>query len=91
MTQNNPAKTSKKKSAAPAAETLRVTKDTNLADLLFKHPATAEVLTDFGLHCVGCFASSFDTIEAGALVHGFSQKDIEELVARLNEVVEFGE
>ncbi len=70
---------------------LKATKDTNLAKLVWEHPDTAEVLTDYGLHCVGCFASTFDTIEAGCKVHGMSDDDITELIDRINEVIEFKE
>jgi len=63
----------------------------NLAEVVFKYPAVAEVLLDHGLHCVGCMANSFDTIEMGAKVHGMSDEEIAELVERLNEVVEYKE
>ncbi|HLD51417.1 hypothetical protein A3K34_00050 [candidate division WWE3 bacterium RIFOXYC1_FULL_40_10] len=69
----------------------KITKDSNIAQLVFKYPAMEEVLMDYGLHCVGCFASSFDTIEQGAKVHGLSDEEIEEMIGRINEVLEFGE
>jgi hybrid cluster-associated redox disulfide protein len=69
----------------------KVEKDTNLAELLMEHPGTAEILLDYGLHCVGCFANSFDTIEMGAKIHGFSDEEVEEMLTRLNEFIEFGE
>jgi hybrid cluster-associated redox disulfide protein len=72
-------------------EKIKVTKDMNLADVLFKYPDVSEVLLDYGLHCVGCFANSFDTIEAGAKIHGMSDEEVEEMVQRVNEVIEFGE
>lgn len=79
------AQTSKK------AKTEKVTKDTNLAKLVWTYPETAEILLDYGLHCVGCVASSFDTLEAGCKVHGMTDEDISELVDRINEVIEFKE
>jgi hybrid cluster-associated redox disulfide protein len=69
----------------------KITKDSNLAEVIYKHPESEEVLIDFGLHCVGCIASAFDTIEAGAKVHGLSDKEIQEMVERINEVIKFGE
>lgn len=69
----------------------KITKDTNLADLIFRYPETAEILLDYGLHCVGCVASSFDSVEAGAKVHGYSDKEVQEMVERINEVIEYGE
>lgn len=68
-----------------------VTKDTNLAELIQKHPETAEVLLDYGLHCVGCVANSFDTIETGAKIHGYTDEEVGQLIERVNEVIQFGE
>jgi hybrid cluster-associated redox disulfide protein len=50
-----------------------------------------EILLDYGLHCVGCFASSFDTLEAGAMIHGILEEELEEMVTRINEVISHGE
>lgn len=63
----------------------------NLAEIIFKYPAAAEVFTDYGLHCVGCFASSFDTIEMGAQIHQLTEEEIDEMVSRVNEVAEHEE
>lgn len=71
--------------------TNRVLRTSNLGEVVFKYPKTAEVLLDFGLHCVGCGAMNLDTIEIGARIHGFSDKEIDELVIRINEVIEFSE
>lgn len=72
-------------------KTKKITKDQNLGELIFMYPKTAEILLDFGLHCVGCGGMTLDTIEAGAKIHGFTDEEIEELVERLNEVIEFNE
>lgn len=69
----------------------KVNKHTNIAELLQKHPEAVEVLLDYGLHCVGCPASGLDTIEAGAKVHGFDDELIQEMVDRINEVIEHKE
>lgn len=68
-----------------------VTKEMNLGEVIFKYPESAEILTDYGLHCVGCFASSFDTIEQGAKIHGLSEEEVQEMIDRINEMIEFGE
>jgi hybrid cluster-associated redox disulfide protein len=70
---------------------IMITKDANLGELVFKYPQLAEVFMDYGLHCVGCVANSFDTIEMGAKVHGMSDEDIKEMVDRVNEVLEHDE
>lgn len=68
-----------------------ITRQTNIAELVFKFPDAAEVLLDYGLHCVGCAANTFDNIEMGAKIHGMSDEEIDELVTRLNEFITYGE
>lgn len=70
---------------------LPITKDTNLGQMLFEYPQVGELLLDYGLHCVGCFANSFDSLEAGSKIHGFSDELVDEIVERVNEVIEHGE
>jgi len=76
---------------AKKSKKLSITKDMNLAEVLYKHPQVAEVLLDYGLHCVGCIASAYDTLEEGAKIHQMNDADIEEMMGRVNEVVETGE
>ena len=67
---------------------LKITKETNIGELAMEYPELAQVLVeDYGLHCVGCFASSFDTLEAGAQVHGMTEREIDEMIARLKRIV----
>lgn len=80
-----------KKDLKDVTKEKRITKDHNLGDLVLAYPEVAEVLLDHGLHCVGCGAMHFDTIEAGAKLHGFTDEEVDELVLRINEVVEFKE
>jgi len=47
----------------------------------------AQELTQAGLHCVGCQAATWETLEAGMLGHGFSECSIDKLVRRLNDVL----
>jgi len=70
---------------------ITITKDMNLGEVVFKYPEAAEVLTDYGLSCVGCFASSFDTIEQGAKIHKLDDEELDEMIERINEVVNNGE
>ena len=61
-----------------------IRKNMLFADLLNKHPETAEVLFESGLHCIGCGGAMYETIEQGCLAHGFSRKQIDDLMTRLN-------
>lgn len=69
------------------SDELEISKDTNLGELAATYPHLADVLQeDFGLHCIGCFASSFDTVETGATIHGYSADEIHDMVERLKEI-----
>ena len=69
------------------SERLKITKDMNLADVLFKWPQTAEVFMDYGLHCVGCGAAGFDTIEMGAQIHNLNKEEINQMVKDANQSI----
>ena len=45
-------------------------------------------MTLAGLHCVGCGAAVWETLEAGMLKHGFSDEAIDEMVDKLNAILE---
>lgn len=66
---------------------LYVTREMNLGEIAARWPAARSVLLDYGLHCVGCFASSFDTLEEGAKVHGMSEEEIQEMVREVNRAI----
>jgi iron-sulfur cluster assembly protein len=53
-----------------------------------KSQKLAQEITDSGLHCVGCQASTWETLEAGMLGHGFEEQEIDALVERLNAILD---
>lgn len=67
---------------------MKITKSTNIAELIAKHPKLAEVLVkDYGLHCVGCISASFENLEQGAKAHGMKNKEIDKMVKELNKKI----
>lgn len=54
----------------------------------FKAQKLAQEITRAGLHCVGCHAATWETLEAGMLGHGMSEDQINTLVDRLNALLE---
>ena len=60
---------------------MKFSKDTNLSEIIEKAPEKVEILLQAGMHCIGCMASQFETLEEACNVHGI---DVEELVAELN-------
>jgi len=62
-----------------------VTKRMNFSELIQKYPQAVEVLMNEGMHCIGCAASAFETIEQGAIMHGLNpDKLIEKINKRLS-------
>src|SRR4051794_30539139 len=56
---------------------------------LFPHKAQrlAQEITNAGLHCVGCHAATWETLEGGMMGHGMNQQQIDRLVSRLNSLL----
>jgi iron-sulfur cluster assembly protein len=65
-----------------------VKKDDNIMDAVNRYPEIAGVLGDAGLHCVGCHVSTMESIADGALGHGMSEEDVEELMEEVNLKIE---
>ena len=66
---------------------MNVTRETNLGDLVKSYPQAGAILLEYGLHCVGCFANTYDTVEMGARVHGMTDEEVDEMIGRVNEAV----
>lgn len=62
-----------------------VTKDMSIGEVVMKWPGTANTFLQHGLHCYGCAAARYETIEQGATAHGVNA---DELVKALNEAIE---
>ena len=65
-----------------------ITKDMLLGSVVAEYPEAAEVMLAYGLHCVGCFANAYDTVEIGAKVHGMSDEDITKMLDDVNNRIE---
>lgn len=65
----------------------KVNRTDNLGKVAQEHPEAAKVMLDYGLHCVGCFANQFDSVEVGAKLHGMSDQEIEEMLQEINRSV----
>lgn len=61
----------------------KITKKMTFAELLEMKPESAEVLMESGMHCFGCPMSQMETIEQGAMAHGMTKKEIDELMKKI--------
>ena len=62
---------------------MKITKDLTISQVLETNPDAAKVLMDNGMHCLGCFIASGETVEQAAEAHGLK---IDELLKELNSV-----
>ncbi|MBI4144731.1 iron-sulfur cluster assembly accessory protein [Candidatus Woesearchaeota archaeon] len=64
-----------------------ITRDMNIQQLANTYPEAVGVMAEKGLHCFGCHASAYDTVEAGARGHGMPDDDIDRMVDEMNAAV----
>lgn len=74
----SPSKAPKSKVAKPQP----ITATMLMGDIVTRYPQSTEILTRYGFHCIGCMLSPYESLEAGAAVHGIP---IEPLLKELNE------
>jgi iron-sulfur cluster assembly accessory protein len=71
---------------------MSITKEMTIEEIFKTFPQKsqklAQAMTERGLHCVGCSASTWETIEEGMLGHGMDEKAVFELVDRLNTILQ---
>lgn len=59
----------------------------NLGKLAQDYPGVAQFLQEsYGLHCIGCHANAFDTLETGLKVHGYTEDDVATIIEEANVV-----
>jgi len=61
-----------------------ITKEMTMGEIIEKVPEAVDVMLSYGLHCVGCFINSYETLEEGALGHGLTSGDIDHMVREIN-------
>ncbi|MCH9620708.1 MAG: Iron-sulfur cluster insertion protein ErpA [Chlamydiia bacterium] len=62
-----------------------------VGEIFENHPMHAQKIANelmkIGLNCVGCGASTHETLEAGMYLHGKEESEIEDLVDVLNQII----
>ncbi|MFH1664140.1 MAG: DUF1858 domain-containing protein [archaeon] len=67
---------------------MKITKETNIGEMVRSHPETASVLFEKGVHCIGCHAAQFENLGQGLQAHGLSEEQIEKVLKELNKKIE---
>lgn len=57
-------------------QVIEITGDMIIGDVAAAFPETLPVFQKIGIHCVGCYASTFESIEEGVVRHGLDPKKI---------------
>ncbi len=71
--------------AKPAAD--KITPDMKIGDLMHKYPTAAWIMVEEGIGCFGCGAAQFETIEEGLKAHGKDEKEIKEILKKMNDLL----
>ena len=53
-------------------EIIEITKDMIIGDVIAAYPQTLPLFKKMGIHCIGCYASTFESIEEGVKKHGIN-------------------
>jgi len=59
----------------------------NVLEIIALHPDASNILEIYGLHCHGCAFGSLDTLRTGALSHGLTDDDIDNMIDDLTDVI----
>ena len=60
-----------------------ITSETTVGQAM-QYPGVVEILQEAGFHCVGCHANVFEPIGEGAIGHGMSESQVQDLLNKLN-------
>ncbi len=58
--------------------------DMTISDVIDQYPQSIEIMLSYGLHCVGCHANVYDTLESGSLGHGMPEDVFKNMIDELN-------
>ena len=69
----------------------KIKKTMSLGEIVSKYPESADILIKYGLHCIGCFVATYETLEQGAMAHGIDGKKLNNMLKELNKLKGSGE
>lgn len=60
---------------------MKIDRNTIINEILLEAPEKVHILTEAGMHCIGCMISEFETLEEACSVHDI---DVDDLIEELN-------
>ncbi len=61
-----------------------LTKSDLLINIGQDSPRAAQLLAEYGLHCLTCFLREYETLEIGAKVHGMTNDELDNMIKEIN-------
>jgi len=58
-----------------------------IAEIVDSHPDVIPLLMESGMHCIGCGASMFETLEEGFIGHGMDDAEIDRIITDINKYI----
>ena len=58
-----------------------------MGEIVSAFPETVPLMLKYGLHCIGCHAAGFETIEQGAKAHGMPDQEVQKMLAEMNNAI----
>jgi hybrid cluster-associated redox disulfide protein len=74
----------KKKEVEKNNKSEKITKEMGIMEIIQKKPEAAPIMMEYGLHCIGCMAAQFESLEQGCMAHGITEENIDEMVEKIN-------
>jgi len=65
-----------------------ITGDMTIQEIVELYPLTMEVFAEWGLGCATCHIGAFETLEEGAIAHGFLPEEVNDILEDLNTMAE---
>lgn len=66
---------------------MKIARDTKISEIIERCPDAIFILMEYGLMCAACSLSNQHGLGETKELYGFSDKDIEEIIKRINEVM----
>jgi len=64
-----------------------ITPEMTIGEIVKRHPMAAGIMMAYGLHCIGCHVSQFESLGEGAMAHGLAEDDLKDMLHDLNEAI----
>ncbi len=65
-------------------EIITITPDMVIGDVVLSYPEILPLLQKIGIHCVGCYASTFESIQEGVSKHGLNPVSV---CKKINQII----